>query len=196
MDFERLKQQIEFIVEIDKLKQVYRQTVLMDKSRNENDAEHSWHLGMLAIILKEYTKAPVDLEKVLKMVLVHDLVEIDAGDTFCYDAQANLDKADREEMAADRIFALLPQDQCDQIRALWDEFEARSTPEARFAAALDRLQPLIHNYHTDGHTWKQGNVTSDKVIARNEHIKECAPDLWIFVQEMIEDAISKDMLKR
>lgn len=196
MDRGRLQQQIGFLVEIDKLKQVFRQTVLMDASRNENDAEHSWHLGMLAILLKEYAAAPVELEKVLKMVLIHDLVEIDAGDTFCYDVHANWDKAAREQKAADRIFGLLPIDQERELRALWEEFEGRESVEARFAAALDRLQPLIHNYHTQGHTWKKGNVTSGQVIARNEKIQEGAPTLWDYAREIIEDAIGQGILKR
>ena len=165
MDPERLKKQIDFIVEIDKLKHILRRTVLIDKSRRENDAEHSWHLAVMAILLKEYAAEDVDLEKVMKMVLVHDLVEIDAGDTFCYDAKANLDKRDRELCAADRLFAILPEDQAKELRRLWEEFEECTTPEARFAASLDRLQPFIHNVHTDGHTWKNG-VTSDQVHAR------------------------------
>ena len=123
MDFERLHKQIEFIVEIDKLKHVFRQTILMDKSRRENDAEHSWHLAVMAILLKEYAAVDVDLEKVLKMVLIHDMVEIDAGDTFCYDEKANKDKLDRELVAAERLFCILPEDQAKEIRELWDEFE-------------------------------------------------------------------------
>lgn len=196
MDTGRLEQQIAFLVEIDKLKQVFRQTVLMDSSRNENDAEHSWHLGMLAILLKEYAAEPVDLEKILKMVLIHDLVEIDAGDTFCYDVHANQDKAQRETKAADRIFGLLPEDQGRELRTLWEEFERRESGEARFAAALDRLQPLIHNYYTQGHTWKKGNVTSGQVIARNEKIQDGAPVLWEYTRGIIEDAIGQGILKR
>jgi len=192
---DRLKKQIEFIVEIDKLKQICRQTVLMDKSRNENDAEHSWHLAVMAILLKEYTKEPVDLEKVMKMVLIHDLVEIDAGDTFCYDEKANLDKGDREQKAAARLFSMLPEDQGREIHGLWEEFEECETPEARFAAALDRLQPLIHNTRTEGHTWKKGNVTSDKVFARCGRIKDSSDILWDYTTELIKNAVDSGLLK-
>ena len=195
MDFERLHKQIEFIVEIDKLKHVFRQTILIDKSRRENDAEHSWHLAVMAILLKEYAIAEVDLEKVLKMVLIHDLVEIDAGDTFCYDEKANENKLDREVLAADRLFFILPQDQAKEIRELWDEFEACETPNAQFAAALDRLQPLIHNYNTDGHTWKSG-VTSDKVLARIAKVGDAAPELWEYANGLIEECIEKGFLKQ
>jgi putative hydrolase of HD superfamily len=195
MDPERLKKQIDFIVEIDKLKHILRRTVLIDKSRRENDAEHSWHLAVMAILLKEYAAEDVDLEKVMKMVLVHDLVEIDAGDTFCYDAKANLDKRDRELCAADRLFAILPEDQAKELRRLWEEFEECTTPEARFAASLDRLQPFIHNVHTDGHTWKNG-VTSDQVHARMAEIRDGAPELWEVVNNRIEDCIERGILTR
>lgn len=196
MDFERLHKQIEFIVEIDKLKHVFRQTILMDKSRRENDAEHSWHLAVMAILLKEYAAVDVDLEKVLKMVLIHDMVEIDAGDTFCYDEKANKDKLDRELVAAERLFCILPEDQAKEIRELWDEFETCETPNAKFAAALDRLQPLLHNYNTDGHTWKNGNVTSDKVLARIAKVGDGAPELWEYAKGLIEECIEKGILKR
>ncbi len=194
MNMDRLKRQIDFIVEIDKLKHIFRRTLLMDKSRNENDAEHSWHLAMMAILLKEYAAQEVDLEKVIKMVLVHDLVEIDAGDTFCYDEKANLDKRDRELCAAEGIFNILPPDQAAEIRALWDEFEECSTPEALFAAALDRLQPLLHNYHTQGHTWK-GGVTSSRVYDRMAKVKEGAPELWALVEDIVRDSIKQGFLE-
>jgi putative hydrolase of HD superfamily len=196
MGLDRLKKQIEFIEEIDKLKQVFRQTVLIDKSRNENSAEHSWHLALMAILLKEYSREPVNLEKVIKMVLIHDLVEIDAGDTFCYDEKANLDKADREQRAAARLFGMLPEDQGREIRELWEEFEECETPEARFAAALDRLQPLIHNTRTQGHTWIMGNVTSDKVFARCSKIKDASDTLWNYTTELIREAIESGLLKQ
>ena len=194
MDSERFAKQIEFIVEIDRLKQVDRQTVLMDGSRRENDAEHSWHLAVMAVLLAEYAREEVDLLKVVKMALVHDLVEIDAGDTFCYDEEANADKAERERRAADRIFQLLPEDLAGEIDALWEEFEARETPEARFAAALDRLQPLLHNYRTGGATWKPHGVTCDRVIGRNRPIEEGAPELWAYARGLIEDAVEKGFL--
>lgn len=143
MDAERLERQIQFIIEIDKLKKIYRQTILMDGSRYENDAEHSWHLGVMAILLSEYVpEGDIDILKVIKMVLIHDIIEIDAGDTFCYDDNALNDKQEREQRAADRLFAILPPDQAQEFMELWQEFEERATVEARFAAALDRLQPL------------------------------------------------------
>lgn len=197
MDNQRLKKQIEFIVEVDKLKNIYRQTLLMDGSRNENDAEHSWHLALMAMVLYEHSAVKeLDILRILKMLLVHDLVEIDAGDTFCYDEKANLDKAERELKAADRIFNLLPSDQSQEFRELWDEFEEKTTPEALFASSLDRLQPLICNYHTGGHTWVKYGIKSNKVIERNLPIKEGAPDLWEYVEEMVEDSIKRGILER
>lgn len=194
---ERLKKQIEFIIEVDKLKQIYRQTLLMDGSRNENDAEHSWHLALMAMILHEYSpKKDLDITKVLKMLLVHDLVEIYAGDTFCYDEEANLNKTERELKAAERLFNLLPPDQSQELRALWDEFEERKTPEALFAASLDRIQPLICNYLTGGHTWVKYGVKSDKVLERNLLVKEGAPELWKLVEEIVEDSIKMGILER
>ena len=195
MDPERLKKQIDFIVEIDKLKHILRRTVLTDKSRRENDAEHSWHLAVMAVLLKEYAAEDVDLEKVLKMVLVHDLVEIDAGDTYCYDKKANMDKRDRELCAADRIFAILPEDQTKEIRRLWEEFEECATPEARFAASMDRFQPFLHNYYTDGYTWK-GGVTSDMVQERMAEVRHGAPELWEVANQMIGECIDRGILAR
>jgi len=196
MDNERLKKQIEFIVEIDKIKKICRQTLLMDGSRNENDAEHSWHLALMAMVLSEYFPHNLDLFKVIKMLLVHDLVEIDAGDTFCYDEKANEDKAEREQKAASRIFGLLPPDQEKEFRALWEEFEEQKTSEAQFAASLDRMQPLLHNYHTKGHTWVKYDVKYDKVIKRIQPLEKSSPVLWEYVLEILEDAIKKGYLKR
>jgi len=197
MDKERLKKQIEFIIEVDKLKQIYRQTLLMDGSRNENDAEHSWHLALMAMVLHEYSpKKDLDITKVLKMLLIHDLVEIYAGDTFCYDEKANLSKAERELEAAERLFNILPPDQSQEFRALWDEFEERKTPEALFASSLDRIQPLICNYLTGGHTWVKYGIKSDKVLERNLLVKEGAPELWELVEEIVEDSIKKGILER
>ncbi|MBT8490030.1 MAG: HD domain-containing protein [Deltaproteobacteria bacterium] len=197
MHLDRLKQQIRFIIEIDKLKRVVRQTILMDRSRRENDAEHSWHLAVMAMLLSEYAaENNVDLFRVIKMVLVHDLVEIDAGDTYCYDDEAIKDQIKREEKAADRIFCILPEDQSKEIRLLWDEFNDRETPEARFAAALDRLQPLLHNYNTDGIMWKKNNIKSKQVIARNSPIEDSAPTLWEYAARLIDDAVKKDFLAK
>jgi len=191
---ERLPRQVEFILEIDKLKTILRQTYLMDGSRRENSAEHTWHLTVMALVLSEYANAPVNLLQILKMLVVHDIVEIDAGDTYIYDERAGLDKAAREEAAADRLFGLLPSDQAAELRALWNEFEQRLTPEARFAAALDRLMPLLHNYHTQGKSWQAHGVTADRVIARVRHIEEGSQALWDFAQAVIEAAVAHGYL--
>lgn len=192
---ERFKKQIAFIVEIDKLKQIYRRTILMDGTRTENDAEHSWHLAVIAILLSEYAaEKHLDLLRVLKMVLIHDLVEIDAGDTYLYDERAAQDKMAREQKAADRLFAMLPDDQAYEFRTLWEEFENRTTPEAKFAAALDRFQPLLHNYETQGKSWKIHGVTSEKVKQRGQHMREGAPTLWEYAQTLIQQSVDKGYL--
>lgn len=197
MDADRLARQLRFIVEIDKLKDVYRQTLLMNGKRYENDAEHSWHLAVMAVFLFEYAADKnLDLARVMKMLLIHDLVEIDAGDTFCYDDTAAQTRESREKNAADRIFNLLPSEQASDIRSLWEEFEARGTPEARYAAALDRFQPLLHNYNTHGAAWQKHCVTSDKVFARNKHIANGAPALWQYAEDLIRDAVQKGYLRR
>ncbi|MGI6328230.1 MAG: HD domain-containing protein [Dethiobacteria bacterium] len=190
----RLKQQIEFIIEIDKLKQVFRQSILMDGTRRENDAEHSWHLAIMGILLGEYSHEDLDLWRVVKMLLIHDIVEIDAGDTYCYEGTPYADKLEREKKAADRLFNILPPDQKEDFQRLWEEFEKRSTPEARFAAALDRLQPLLHNYKTKGESWKKHGVTSDKVIEHNKSIIETSKTLWDFAETIINDSIKKGYL--
>lgn len=194
---ERLRKQIAFVCEVDRLKTVLRQTLLMDGSRQENDAEHSWHISLMAMLFHEYaSEQGLDLLRVLKMLLIHDLVEIHAGDTFCYDEKAGLDKVERESQAADKLFGMLPEDQATEFRALWDEFEARETPPARFAAALDRLQPMLHNYRTQGAAWKKHGVTSDKVFERNRHMGEGAPELWEYAETMIRDAVEQGYLAR
>jgi putative hydrolases of HD superfamily len=190
----RLQQQLQFIVEIDQLKHVLRQTLLIDQSRRENDAEHSWHLGMMAIVLAEYASPDVNVLRVLKMVLIHDLVEIDAGDTFCYDAQGLTDQAEREQRAADRLFGLLPVDLGNQLRSLWEEFDAKESPDAQFAAALDRLQPVLHNYLTQGGTWKKAGVTVDQVRHRIAPIAKGSPILGEFAEALIQDAIQQGFL--
>lgn len=194
-DSSRLSQQVRFLVEADKLKHILRQTWLMDQSRRENDAEHSWHVSLLAVLLLEHAVEPgLDLLRVVKMLLVHDLVEIDAGDTFVYDEVGTQDKPQREQRAAQRIFGLLPPDQGAAVRALWEEFEARRTPEARYAAALDRFQPILHNYFTQGKAWRQHGITSQQVLARNCHMAEGAPALWEHVQSLVRDAVKKGYL--
>jgi len=197
MDLDRLQRQIEFVVEIDKLKTIVRQTLITDGSRQEDSAEHSWHLAVMAMVLSEYAnhEGQVDLVRVLKMVLVHDLVEIDAGDTFCYDEIGNQGKLAREQKAAERLFGLLPDDLAAEFRRLWDEFELRETPEAKFAGALDRLQPLLNNCATSGRMWQHHEVTSDMVMRRNQPIEEGSPELWDYAAGMIRDAVSKGWLK-
>jgi putative hydrolase of HD superfamily len=190
MNLKRLEQQIAFVREVDKLKTIARQTLLTDASRQENDAEHSWHLALMALVLGEYAgDETLDMLHVVRMVLVHDLVEIDAGDTYCYDEAGHKDKTQRETAAARRIFNLLPPDQAAEIRALWDEFEASETPESRFANALDRLQPLIHNVFTKGRMWKKHGIVKSQVIDRNRKIADGAPDLWEFARGLIEKAV-------
>ena len=191
----RLEKQIQFILEIDKLKKIVRQTLLTDRSRKENDAEHSWHIALMAVLLSEYAeKKTIDILHVVTMLLVHDLVEIDAGDTFCYDKAGNMDKLERETKAADRIFNLLPEDQAAYLRELWDEFEARQTAESRFAAAMDRLQPLLHNYNTEGGTWKEHRIHKEQVVERNHPIAFGSATLWDFAADMIDDAVVKGYL--
>lgn len=188
MSSERLQQQIQFIIEIDKLKQVMRQTKIMGGSRHENSAEHSWQLAVMAMVLAEHANEPVDVLHVVKMLLVHDLIEIDAGDTWSFDDQGYLDKADRERLAADRIFALLPVDQAQPLRALWEEFEAMATPASRFANALDRLMPMLHNFHNDGGTWRRPGVTLQKVLARHSAIEKGSKALGDYSLELLGQA--------
>ena len=193
----RLEQQIQFIKEIDKLKQIFRQNIVIGTERNENDAEHSWHLAMMAILFSEYsTDKNINILKVVKMVLIHDLVEIDAGDTFCYDEKGYEDKEEREKKAAQKLFSLLPSDQAKEILELWNEFEQLNTPESRFAAGIDRFQPLILNYNTSGHTWQKPGITSANVLKRNELLEKNAPLLWEYAKAMIEDSIQKGFLQR
>ena len=192
---DRLEEQLKFIQEIDKVKGILRQTVILDGSRRENDAEHSWHLATLAMILQEHAVESVDLIKVIKMLLIHDLVEIDAGDTFAYDEVGALDKAERERKAADRIFYLLPDEQAREIDQLWTEFEARESVEARYAAALDRFQPLMHNYLTEGKAWRKHGIRKAQVMDRNRHIAEGSPALWKVAKRMIDESVERGDLK-
>ena len=192
MDADRLGRQIEFLIEIDKLKHIVRQTWLVDQSRKENDAEHSWHLAVAAILLYEHADDPKpDLLRVLKMVVVHDLVEIDAGDTYAYDATAVTGQAERERKAADRLFKMLPPDQEAEFRGLWEEIEARQTPEARFAAALDRFQPFLWNYRTQGRAWMEHEVTADRVFDRMHPVVEGSARLWELTCDLLQDAVKK-----
>ncbi|MBC1220834.1 HD domain-containing protein [Nostoc sp. UCD121] len=195
MQINRLAEQIQFIIEIDRLKQIMRQTLLMDGSRRENSAEHSWHLAVMAIALVDYAPEGVEIFHAIKMLLIHDLVEIDAGDTFCYDVQGNDSKAVREAQAALRLFGLLPADQASELRLLWDEFEAGETPTAKFAAALDRIQPLLHNQQTQGGTWRIHGISRNQVMKRVAPVETGAPELWPFVLQLIDDCVIAGYLK-
>lgn len=187
---ERLERQIRFVIEVDRLKTVLRQTLVCDASRRENSAEHSWHLAMMAVLLAEYAPAGADLMRAVKMALIHDIVEIDAGDAFCYDPSATAGKEERERLAADRIFSILPPDQAAEMRELWDEYEEMATAEARYANALDRLQPLLQNLETDGGTWQRHGVARDRVRQRMEPIRAGMPDVWPFVERALDRAFA------
>lgn len=196
MTSSRLDSQLRFVLEIDRLKTIERQTLLTDRSRQENSAEHSWHIALMAVLLAEYFDGDgLDLFRVVKMLLVHDLVEIDAGDTFCYDEVANHDKEERERRAADRLFALLPGDQGAEMRRLWEEFECRETPEARFANALDRLQPMLQNLHTEGASWRKHGVRKGQILERNSPVGEGAPALWEHARRLIDEAVESGVLE-
>ncbi|MEJ2550852.1 MAG: HD domain-containing protein [Anaerolineales bacterium] len=194
MNEERLERQIRFIMEIDKLKAIKRRSYILGGERLENTAEHSWHVVVLAMVLAEYTNRPVDLLHVLEMLAVHDLVEIDAGDTFCYDEEGNMSKARRETQAAERIFGLLPEDQRNEFQALWCEFEERSTAEAQFANAMDRTMPLLHNFNAQGRPWQEHNIRSDQVAERIAPIQDGAQTLWEYARKVVEDSIDKGYL--
>ncbi|MGJ3243310.1 MAG: HD domain-containing protein [Opitutales bacterium] len=185
----RLEQQIAFLLEADRLKGVLRRSRLINEDRLENSGEHSWHFALATLVLAEHCPEPVDLLKVLRMALIHDLVEIDAGDTFVYDEVGKDDQAAREQAAADRIFGLLPEDQARAFRADWDEFEAARTAEARLARAVDRLLPLLHNCHTRGAAWRKHGVNAGQVVAINRVIEHGAPDLWTYARRLIDEAV-------
>ncbi len=190
---EKIKKQIKFAITIDEMKNIFRRNLLADGSRCENDAEHSWHLAILAMLLEEYSEQKVDIERVLKIALVHDLIEVYAGDTFAYDSKGNEDKHEREIQAADKLFGMLDEAQGAEIRALWDEFEAMETAESRYANAIDRIQPLILNYLTDGHTWKMG-VNSAQIYKRMDIIRTATPELWHIVEGIINTSIKAGIL--
>ncbi len=192
---DKIKNQIKFVMVIDEMKNIFRRNLIIDGSRRENDAEHSWHLAMLAMILEEYSAEKIDLERVLKIALVHDLIEVYAGDTFAYDEKGNEDKHEREVKAADKLFGMLDSIQGAEIRALWDEFEAMETAESRYANAIDRIQPLILNYMTNGHTWKQGDVHSAQIYKRMDIIRTATPELWHIVEGIINTSIEIGILK-
>ena len=196
IDFEfdgKLEKLLGFIVEIDKVKSIFRQSKLFDSSRFENDAEHSWTICIMALLLKEYADFPVDISRIIPMLLIHDIVEIDAGDTFFYSARRQDAHID-EEKAAGRIFGLLDEDKKEYFMGIWNEFEERITNEAKFATVFDRLEPLLQNYLLSGYTWKKFNITYGMIIEKNKHIAEASGEIWNFVLKMLDKAVEKGYL--
>jgi len=190
----RLEQQLAFILEIDKLKAVLRQSLISDGSRRENSAEHSWQIALMALLLAEHADETVDAARAATMLLIHDIVEIDAGDAFLYDEAAQAAKATLEQAAAKRIFGLLPEEQAARFTKLWEEFETGDTADARYARAMDRLMPMMLNVATDGRAWRAHGVSADKVLARNAVIAEGSQALWDYAQNMIEGAVSRGVI--
>ena len=189
MGMSELQQRIDFIKAIDGLKEVQRQTLLMSKSRYEYSGEHSWAVATFALTLASYAKPGTDINKVIHMLLLHDIVEVDAGDTFCYDDAGHEDKAEREQAAADRLFGLLPAPQAQEFRALWDEFEAEDSQESQFAAALDRMIPILHNLNTDYEAWIKNGVTYAQILQRNQKIAKANPELWDYIHTRVRAAV-------
>ena len=190
-----LEQIIQFIVEIDKVKQIFRQSKLFDGRRFENDAEHSWTVCIMALLLKEYANFHVDVSKIITMLLIHDIVEIDAGDTFLYSEKRNTIHSE-EEKAAERIFGLLGNEQKNYLMDMWQEFEEQKTNEAKFAVVFDRMEPLLQNYLTEGYTWKKHGITYDMIIEKNRHIKEASTELWEFIVSLLDRAVEKGYLEK
>ncbi|MCR5105768.1 MAG: HD domain-containing protein [Eubacterium sp.] len=192
---ERLDQQLKFSAEIDKMTRIIRRTSLIDRSRRENDAEHSWHIAAMAMLFEEYAKEPVNVSRAIEMCVVHDLIEIYAGDTFAYDAKANEDKAEREKKAADKLFSQLPQEQGKMIRDLWEEFDAMETSDAKYASCMDRLQPFMHNTLTEGFTWAESGTNRASVEKRMAVIRDFMPEVYKWIDVNIEKAIAMGWLK-
>lgn len=191
---ERLDMQLKFTAEIDKMTSVYRRTLLVSGERRENDAEHSWHIAVMALLFKEYCIEEPDVEHAIKMLVVHDLVEVYAGDTFAYDDKGNASKEEREKEAADKLFSQIPSEQGAEIRSLWEEFDTARTTDAKYAACLDRLQPFLHNTLTEGHTWKEGHTRREQVEKRMKIIKEFMPAVYEWVDKNLDRGIEKGWL--
>lgn len=192
----RLEKQLEFIMEVDKIKTINRQTYITGGVRKENDAEHSWHLALMALLLGEYANENIDVLKTMAMVLIHDMVEIDAGDTYAFDSVGAESKVERELKAADRIFNILPKDQAEYFRNLWDEFELGETMESKFANALDKIQPILLHDLSDGKSWREHKVTLDQILKRNEFTKDGSEVLWDYAKEIIDEHIDKKNIIR
>ena len=191
---ENLLQDMQFIVELDKMKTILRQTSIIGDERREDDAQHSWHISVMALLLSEYSNETIDINKTIKMLLIHDLVEIHAGDTFCFDKEANIGKREREEEAIESISQSLSGCKGEEIKSLWTEFEDMETSEAMFAASMDRLQPMLNNYNNNGGTWKKFNVPKEDVLKRIEPLKYSSDKLWKFAEAMIEDAHERGLI--
>lgn len=196
METDNLIKQVAFIKEIDKLKYIQRKTRLFNSDRHENDAEHSWHLAMMTLVLAEHSDVPVDVLKVLKMVLIHDIVEIDAGDTFIYDTQKNHTNTNEELVAAKRIFGLLPEKQADEFIAIWEEFEEGLTNEAKFARAMDRFEPLLQNTSNGGGTWAEFDVYYQKVYDKKKAIKNGSTIVWNYAEDLLNQSVDRGILKK
>ncbi|MBC7846174.1 MAG: HD domain-containing protein [Flavobacterium sp.] len=193
---DNLSKQVDFIKEIDKLKYIQRKTKLFNSERNENDAEHSWHLAMMAIVLAEHSNEKIDLLKVIKMVLIHDIVEIDAGDIFLYDTQMNHNNTEEELKAAKRIFGMLPENQAAEFIQIWEEFEAGETNEAKFAKSMDRFEPLLQNTTNKGGTWKEFDVDYEKVYEKKKAIDKGSNTIWNYAKNLINESVEKGFLKK
>jgi len=193
---ERLEQQMEFIMEVDQLKNIYRQTYITDGSRKENDSEHSWHLALMAMLLSEHANEEIDALKVMSMLLIHDIVEIDAGDTYAYDEEGKASQREREEKAADRIFNILPKDQAKKCIELWHEFEDNQTAEARFATALDHCQPTLLNHRAGGKSWEEHGIKLSQVLKRNEETPLGSESIWSYQRAVIEENVNKGKIIR
>ncbi|MCP9755121.1 HD domain-containing protein [Lacihabitans sp. CCS-44] len=193
---DKLLRQISFIKEIDKLKYIQRKTKLFNSDRHENDAEHSWHLAMMAIVLAEHSDKPIDILKVVKMVLIHDIVEIDAGDTFIYDTTKSHSNTEEELLAAKRIFGLLPAEQAEEFIAIWEEFEEGNTDEAKFAKSMDRLEPLLQNTSNNGGTWAEFNVSYEKVYEKKKAIKNGSMSIWNYAENLLNESVEKGILAK
>ncbi|MCF0050434.1 HD domain-containing protein [Dyadobacter sp. LJ53] len=191
-----LLKQIEFIKEVDKLKYILRKTKLINSDRNENDAEHSWHLSLMAIVLADHANFPIDLLRVIKMLLIHDIVEIDAGDTFIYDTQKDHSNTEEERKAANRIFGLLPDEQARELIAIWEEFELGQTNEAKFARAMDRLEPLLQNTSNNGGTWKEFGINYEKVYNKKKIIQQGSDSIWQYAEQLINESVEKGILRK
>ncbi len=193
---QRLKKQLDFILQADAEKEIERRTLISSGKRFENDSEHAWHMALMAILLSEYANEKIDVLKTVTMILIHDIVEIDAGDTYCYDDESSKTQHEREVKAADRIYSLLPDDQGEKLRALWNEFEANDTPEANFAHAMDCLQPTMLNDATNGAMWKKNGIKLSQVLKRNEYTKKGSDELWDYqLNELIMKNVENGNLK-